>query len=134
MVFAAVAFVGPVLKIVFAADTFDIRIQLVGAAEDTGLVGTNGIGLSAAGDFAFALANDNYGGVTCVIDIDAVNAGTRSGESQVGRVDLENLVTIQLPNANAQGALGELDLNRVVVKIRGAAPRANRGPPTVCRQ
>src|SRR5258708_6319404 len=118
MIFAAVAFVGPALQIVIVAHSFDIGIQLVRAAEDASLVGMHSKRLPTAGDFAFAIANDDYRCVAGFIHIDSINASTLNRESQVGSIDLEIFVTIQMPHANAQRAFGQLQLNGVVIEIQ----------------
>src|SRR5258708_30423283 len=57
VIFSAVAFVGPALQVVIVAHSFDIGIQLVGAAEDASLVGMHPERLPTPGKFAFAIAN-----------------------------------------------------------------------------
>ncbi len=86
--------------------------------------------LPTAGNFAFAIANDNYRGVAGFIHVDSVNARTQDRESQVGSIDLEIFVTIQMPHADAQRALGDLQLNGVVVEVQkrktSAGSKTNR--------
>src|SRR5260221_3973327 len=60
VIFSAVAFVGPALQIVIVAHSFDIRIQVVGAAEDASLVGMHSEPIPNARYFAFAIADHHY--------------------------------------------------------------------------
>jgi hypothetical protein len=118
VIFAAITLVRPTFQVVVAADAFDIRVQLVSTGEDAGLIGTHAVRLSAARDFAFSVTNHDHRSVASIVYIDPVNARTRRGKSQIRRVNLENFIATQAPDANSQRAFGELQLSCIVVQIQ----------------
>ena len=73
----------------------DVGVELIGADESGGLFGVNGVGLAAAGDFAFAADDGDHGGVAVFVDIDSICAGTKDGESEIGSVDLKGFVRVE---------------------------------------
>ena len=75
------------------------------------------VALSVAGGFALSFTNGDDGGVSVFGCIDTVAARLKDGKGLIGGVDFENVVAIEIPNANVNRAGAELDLNRAVVQI-----------------
>ena len=126
MIFAGVALGAPLVEVVFPADGLNVGVELVGAHECGDFIGVDGIGLSAAGDFAFAAEDGDDSGVAGFVYVDAIGPGTEDGEGEIGRVDFEGFVLLEALDADADGAFGDLDLGDAVVEIeegetRGAA-------------
>src|SRR5260370_864819 len=93
MVFAAIALTTPVVKIVIAtADPLDVGVELVSPSKCADFPRMNGVSGTTTGDFAFAVADEDDGGITCFVDVNFVIAGTKNRESQVRRIDFESFV------------------------------------------
>src|SRR5712692_9657713 len=118
MIFSVVAVSVTELKVVFIAHTLDVGIKLIGTGKNAGLIGTHNKRLSAAGDFALAVANNDDGRVTRLIHIDSVSAGAGGIESQVRRIDFKNFVTTQTSNTNPQRTFGDLQLSGSIIEVQ----------------
>src|SRR6267143_1403689 len=119
MVFAAIAIAAPVIEVVVViVESLDVGVDLVRAGKGAGFPGMNGVGGAATGDFAFAVVDSHEGGVAGFVDVDFVIAGTKDGESEVGRIDFESFVLFEAAHAHVKGAFGEADLGHVVVQIQ----------------
>ena len=55
-------------RIVGTGELLNVGIELIGADEGGGLFGVNGVGLAAAGDFAFTADDGDHGGVAVFVD------------------------------------------------------------------
>ena len=82
------------------------------------LIGVNGVGRTAAGDFALAFPNVDDGGVAGFVDVDAIAARAKHGESEVGGVDFDGFIVTDAANAKVQSAFGKTNLHHVVVEIQ----------------
>ena len=131
VIFAKVALVTPGIEIVFAGERFDVSVERINTGEDTLLTGMEGVGRAAAGDFTFAIADVNDGGVAGFVDVDAVAAGAKNGESEIGCIDLHGLVLTHATNAQADRALGQTNLGHTIIEVEeretGLIAQTNRG-------
>ena len=118
MVFAAIALVAPLVKIVLAGDFLDVGVQLIGAGEGGGLLRVYGIGLPAAGDFALSTDNRYDCGVASFVHAHSVSAGTQNREREIGRVDLERLILLEALDANTNRAFGDLNLRDIIGEVQ----------------
>jgi hypothetical protein len=119
------------IEIVGTTDLLHVGVELIGADEGGGLFGMNGVGLAAAGDFAFTADYGDNCGVTVFVDGDAIRSGTKDGKGEIGRVNLEGFVLLQTLHADPKRTFGELDLRDVVIEIEkreaGGATDAKAG-------
>src|SRR5258708_1754322 len=119
MVFAAITVATPVVKIVIVnADPLDVGVELVGPSKRADFTRMNGVSSATTGDFAFAVADNDDGGVTCFVDVNLVIAGTKNRKSQVRRIDFESFVVVQTAHPHVNGALSDADLRHTVVEIQ----------------
>ena len=83
--------------------------------------------LPSARHVTLPVANRNDRGLGIGIGVDAVFAGTKQSESQVGRVDLENLVLREIAHADRERTFRKPDLHRLVIQVQKLERRV-RGP------
>ena len=134
MLFAEVALIAPLIEIVAIGQGLDVGIERVSAGEIALFTGVNGVSGATAGDFALSIANVDDGSVAGFVDIDAIAARTKNGESKIGSVDFDGFIVTDAANANVQSAFGKTNLHPLVVEIQeretGFAGKAKTAEPT----
>src|SRR5208283_4803643 len=117
VIFVEIALIAPAIEIIRIGKTLDVRIKSVRTGKEALLARVDGVSGAAAGDLALPIANANDGGVAGFVDIDAVAAGTKNREGQIGRVDFNVFGVPQAPHADVDGALSNANLNGLVIQI-----------------
>jgi len=115
---AMVTGLSPTVELIGIADLFDISIERVGAAEVAELSAAQGVALAVAGGFAFAGAHADGCSGAVLTGFDAVVAGLKGCEGQVGCVDFEIVIVIQPTHGDVDYSGGELNLDGVVVEVK----------------
>ena len=64
-----------------------------------------------------SVANVDDGGVAGFVDIDAIAARAKNGESKIGSIDFDVFAVTQSPDTEVKGALGMTNLHHVVIEI-----------------
>src|SRR5690349_13992925 len=103
MIFAAVTFIAPGIKVIVSLQPLDVRVQLVRTREVATFTLMEIERLAAPGHAAFAVAHLDISRIAGLVDVYFVNPWAEDGEGQVGRIDLELLVALEAAYANAQG-------------------------------
>ena len=70
MVFVEIAFIAPVIEIIYFGGAFDVCVQIVCAGKSALFAGVDGVRGTAAGDFALPIADGNDRGVARFVDVD----------------------------------------------------------------
>ena len=117
MVFVEIALIAPVIEIIRIGNALDVRIESVRAGKGALLARVDGVSGATAVDFSFPIANADDSGVAGFVDIDAVAARTKNGEGKIGCVDFDVFTVPLAPHTDADGALGNANLNGLVIQI-----------------
>jgi hypothetical protein len=128
MLFTKVAVVAPSIEVIVATQSVNIGGELVGSRERGMLVCMNRKGLAATSHFPFPSAYRNHRRVSCLINLEAVVAGTKQVESQIWRIDLYPVVLIEVAHVNTQRPFVELNLCHIVVQIQKRKTRLTSEP------
>ena len=100
IVVTALAAIAPVIELIGSPELLDFRIQRLGAGEHCALASVQSVALSVAGGFTLPLTNGDGSGVPVFGCVETVAARLVDREGLVGGVDFENIVAVQIPNAN----------------------------------
>jgi hypothetical protein len=112
------AAIGPSIEVVGTADLVNFRIQRIGPAQRKTLAGVHRVTLAVSSGFSFTFT-DGYDCVTPVLGgVDSITTGARNGEGLVCGINFEDVVPIEIPNAQVHASCAELDLNCAVIEIQ----------------
>jgi len=128
MLFTKVAVVAPSIEVIVAAQSVNIGRELVASGEGGMLVCMNREGLATTSHFPFPSAYRNRRRVSCLVDLEAVVAGTKQIESQIWRIDLYPFVLIEVAHVNTQRPFAELNLCHIVGQIQKRKTRLTPEP------
>jgi hypothetical protein len=117
LVVASVAAIGPAVEGVGIAKGFNVGVKRISAAEGGLLSGVEVVGLPAASRLAIAVAQGDDGVCAVGAGIDAIASGLSDGEGEVGRIDFEIVVGIELAYPNVDCSRRKLDLDGVIIEI-----------------
>jgi hypothetical protein len=115
LVFAAVARHAPIVEVIIGGCVFVVVRQGRCSRKDALLTRVQIVGASPAGHFAGPAPDSDRSRIAVGVDTDAIFAGAEKREGQVGRVNFVRVVVTQLPQANIQRPLSELNLDCLVV-------------------
>ena len=118
LVFPAVARGAPLVPCIGSRSGCEVVVDLIVAPHDYPLARIDRERLPSARHLTLPIANRDDGGLGIGIGVDAVFAGTKQSEGQVGRVDLENLILREIAHADRERPFRKPDLHGLVVQVQ----------------
>ena len=112
-----IAVVGPVVELVGFSDLFHVGVQRIGAAERSSLSGVNLVGLAVTGGLTVAFADGDDGIASVFTGFQTITSWLVDGEREVGGVDLEDIILVELPHADVNRSRTQLNLRAVIVQV-----------------
>ena len=110
MIFAAIAVATPVIEVVIViAGALNVGVELVGSGESANFPRMNSISRAATGDFALTVADDHDSGISCLVDVNFVIAGTKNRKSQVRGINFKRFVVLETAYPHVKGTFGDAD-------------------------
>lgn len=107
----------PVVEIVGSTDLIHFGVERRSSVQCETLAGMHRVALPVARGLALTLADRDDGVVAIFRGVDAITSRLERRERLVGCIDFENVVAIQIPEANVEAAGTKLNLNRAVIEI-----------------
>ena len=115
---AAVAPHGPVVESIGGPERARVGRQGARSPERNHLLTAYRNRLPAPAGLGPTFADLHDGGITGIVDLDAIRAGPLQRQGDVRRIDLVCLVGEQLAHVNDEGSGGDAHLRRVVVEVQ----------------
>ncbi len=118
MIFTLVAIECELVKIVIGGHLVDFVIQLISTREPGSLTRNHVVRVPAASGFAATTPNRGIGLASIGIHINPIFAVTLYLKCQIRRVDFEVIFIVEVPHADDNGPLRQLQLGGVVIDIK----------------
>ena len=113
-----VAVTAPVVEVVIVIPgALNICVELVDSSKGANFPRMNRISRATASDFAFPVADDDDSGISCLVDVNFVIAGTKNRKSQVRGINFKRFVVLETAYPHVKGTFGDADLRHAVIEI-----------------